>query len=303
MGNSHSLLHTENINATNGLIVRMNELLQLMKNSKLSIDDLENLKKQFKLISRATENISRNFPLQYYIGVEEHKFVKKSQNVWIYSPTCETDDDSLYHLSNIVNHLANDDDIKKSEFYSDFKHGDIIELPCDSPSYRCRKTLFVIKDKNHRIKLQFSHRIYDNDFKTSDESLPPEILNQSPQFPITRYKPSNCYLPGSYANLSVKFLMELILSNPEFFIDSDDIKLSDGDNEDFTLLKCDWGIFCFNKNKKWLFDYIKNPNHSKYVLGFGDECEWAIPEVWLTYIEKTGKPYVVCKAWVDDENH
>ncbi len=308
MGNSLSSLNGENIQTMNNIIENINEALLLMKNDKISIGDREIC---IQIYNKCIKNLSElkiNTPMIYFMDINDVKFDKKDEksNIW-FLRTCENEDDILYDLRDLVNN--NPDFINKSIYCKQMNHGDIIEIEKNSPSYRSTDTLFVFK-KDGVFKLYFTENTDgEGDFKTCGESnLPSVFLSESSELSVNKFSSSNTKFRfhGSSANLSLKFLMELIKSNPEFFIDYFDAYLDwykrilpegddDNDVQSITLLKLDWGIFVFNKDKYELFDYIINPKHSNYILGFG--YLWDLPETWKIYIKKTGKPYVVCLAW------
>lgn len=215
-----------------------------------------------------------------YLCKNLHKLFKKSENNsdnWIFCIDNESDyyfDDILRFLRIIIN--RSDD---PSSYYNLVNDGDFITLQ-DDDNYRGFNTLFL-KKENDVIKAYFSEDAWgDDEFKTSGESnLPRVFLNESKEFPIDKW---NILYHGSWANLSVKYLKSL---NPQYFSNIKDIidNKSNNFSEDalnITMLTLDWGIFLFNKSKKDLLKYINNDKHSDYIIGFGDQWDVSIPDIW-----------------------
>ena len=314
MGNTISSAFSSLENEKKEYLEKYLDINLKLNNEEVSDEKKEKYEKKIKKILNILFNINNELSFVKYLYDNQDKlFEKYDDNFQI---ICIDRSYNYFHkilsyLENFINSYP--DDVKSSSYYNLVNNGDFITLQ-DDQNDRAFNTLFLEK-RNSAIKAYFPEYAWgDDEFKCSGESnLPRQFLNESKEYPIEKW---DIGFHGSWANLSVKFMKKVLVSNPEYFSNikvifdkyNSDYLIRDINNiiseylfSDYTLnitmLKLEWGIFLFNKSKKDLFKYINDPDHADYIIGFGDQWMNCIHDVWMDYIKETKQQFAVSLAW------
>ena len=279
--------------------------INLKLDDEVSYEKKQDYQKEKNIILRSITDIKNLLLFVKYLSDNQDKLFEKDDDNWIFC----IDDDSEYYFNDILSYLSiiinsYPDDVKSSRFYELVNNGDYITI-LNGDNFRGFNTLFI-KKENGVIKVYFPEDAWGEDeFKGSGESnLPRQFLNESKKYPIEKW---DILYHGSWANLSIKFLKSL---NPMYFSDIKDIfdkinsqyLIKDLNNIiseylfseytlNITMLRLEWGIFLFDISKKELFQFINNPDHSNYIIGFGEYWVSCIPDVWMDYIKETKQSF------------